>query len=172
MNLPVTQLQVYLHNKDCFAQDLNIKLTCRVRFYLDAFKIKIVIYGPGSWEGSMKLLVTQLTLYQHKTYRFSHDFNIKLTCRVWFYFDVFKIKIVFFYGTHEGPENAVWSCQWQLLLSRHNTDSFSQDFNYKLTCRVQFCFVAYKIKIVFYVTRVLRTQYEAASDSTTIIPTQ
>jgi hypothetical protein len=72
---------------------------------------------PGSWEGSMKLLETQLQLYRHNKDRFSHDFNNRLTCRVWFHFDAFIIKIVF-YGTH-----------------------------------------------------VLRTQYEFASDSTSSIPT-
>jgi hypothetical protein len=54
--------------------------------------------GPGSWERSMKLLVTQLQLYLHNKDRFSQDFNIRLSCRVRFYFDVFKIQIVF-YGT-------------------------------------------------------------------------
>jgi hypothetical protein len=27
IKLPVTQLQLFLHNKDCFSQDFNIKFT-------------------------------------------------------------------------------------------------------------------------------------------------
>jgi hypothetical protein len=70
--------------------------------------------APRSWERSVKLPVTQLQLFLHNKDRFSQDFNIKLT-----------------------DSDLPWCL--------HNKDRFLRD-------------------------QVLRTQYTAASDSTTIIP--
>jgi hypothetical protein len=122
--------------------------------------------GPGSWEHCMKLGVTQPQLFLHNKDHFSQDLNIKLT-KSDLYGCLFN-KDCFLWD--QGPENAVWSCQW---------------LNYNYSCIIKIAFLrtlilslqsliycdAFMIKISFYETQVLRTQYEAASDSTTIIPT-
>jgi hypothetical protein len=120
---------------------------------------------PGSRERCMKLLVTQLQLFLHNKDCFSQDFNFKFTESdlLWCFYD--KDLILW----DPGPENAVWSCQWL-------------NYNYSYIIKIAFLrtlilslqnliyFDAFIIKSAFYGTQVLRTQYKAASDSTTIIP--
>jgi hypothetical protein len=108
--------------------------------------------GPGSWQRSMKLPVTQLQLFLHTKDRFSQDFYFKFTESdlLWCFYDKDLILC------DPGPDNTVWSCQWL-------------NYNYSYIIKIAFLrtfililqiliyFDAFIIKIAFYGTQVLRT---------------